>query len=428
MAIIKFTNSKAKLKTIINYVTRTDKTDENIITGKDCMASSSLEEMLAIKQLYNKTNGRQYIHLVQSFDPKDNIKTKDAHQIGVELANYFSGFQVLIVTHKDKEHIHNHLIINSVNFENGKKFSQSKIEMQEVKDYSDKLCQSAGIGIIEKKNYESIYNKNEYQVAVKGESWKIRLVNAIDYSIANSKTKDEYFKQMKNLGFEVVWTQNRIYITYTTPEGYKCRDNKLNNPKYLKGEMENAFNGRNKENEQIGNTTKSGDFAKTNSNGICAYEPTAITRNNNMESTINGKYERNKKFDRERKIGYGQNETRFTRKIDRNGKFGNYEKVESVDRKGQELQQTEYDFQDKSSCNRSTSRSNNRINSKSITLMAINLLESFSNSGESGNIELRNIKKWKDMSKQEKRDWYYNHRMSSGFNWDEEMEIYMLCF
>lgn len=423
MAIIKFTNSKAKLKTIINYVTRIDKTDENLITGKDCMASSSLEEMLAVKQLYNKINGRQYIHLVQSFDPKDIITTKDAHKIGVELANYFSEFQVLIATHKDKEHIHNHLIINSVNFENGKKFSQSKREMQDVKDYSDKLCQSAGFGIIEKKNYESIYNKNEYQVAVKGESWKMRLVNAIDYSIANSRIKVEYFKQMKNLGYEVTWTQNRKYITYTTPEGYKCRDNKLNNPKYLKGEMENAFNGRNKENEQIRNTTKSGDFAKTNSNGICAYESTTITRNDNMESTIRGKYESNKNFNGGRKVEYGQNEARFTRKINRNYKFRNYEKVEPFDGKGQELQQTKYDFQNKSSCNRSSSRSNNRIYNKSITLMAINLLASLSNSSEPRNIESRKIKRWKHMSKQEKREWYYKHRMSSGFNWDEEMEM-----
>lgn len=79
MAIIKFTNSKSNLKTIINYVAREDKTNENLITGKDCIASSSLEEMLAIKKLYNKTDGRQYIHLVQSFSPKDNITPQQVH-------------------------------------------------------------------------------------------------------------------------------------------------------------------------------------------------------------------------------------------------------------------------------------------------------------------------------------------------------------
>ena len=72
MAIIKFTNSKAELKTIINYVTRKDKTDIDLITGKDCVTGSCLEEMKAVKEFYNKNGGRQYIHIVQSFSPKDD--------------------------------------------------------------------------------------------------------------------------------------------------------------------------------------------------------------------------------------------------------------------------------------------------------------------------------------------------------------------
>ena len=201
MAIIKFTNSKSELKTIINYVTRKDKTNTDLITGKDCVANSCFEEMKSVKEFYNKDRGRQYIHIVQSFSKKDELDYRNAHEIGIKLANYFKGFQVLVVTHTDREHIHNHLIINSVNFEDGKKFNQSKKDMQKVKDYSDRLCAEAGLRIIEKKEYQGIYNKNKYQIALKGKSWKIKLANAIDYSLEKSKNKSEFFKNMKLIQF-----------------------------------------------------------------------------------------------------------------------------------------------------------------------------------------------------------------------------------
>mgnify|MGYP000239535938 FL=1 len=81
MAIIEAISSKANLKTIINYVTQDKKTNANLITGKDCLAESSLEEMLYTKELYNKNNGRQYIHIIQSFDPKDNLSADQVHSL-----------------------------------------------------------------------------------------------------------------------------------------------------------------------------------------------------------------------------------------------------------------------------------------------------------------------------------------------------------
>lgn len=86
MAIIEAISSKASLKTIINYVTQDKKTDEKLITEKDCLAESSLEEMLYTKNLYNKNSGRQYIHIIQSFDPKDNLSKEQVHNAGLKLA------------------------------------------------------------------------------------------------------------------------------------------------------------------------------------------------------------------------------------------------------------------------------------------------------------------------------------------------------
>ena len=330
MAIIKFTNSKAELKTIIDYVTRTDKTNANLITGKDCVANSCLEEMKTVKEFYNKNGGRQYIHIVQSFSPKDDLDFQKAHEIGIKFANYFQGFQVLVVTHTDREHIHNHLIINSVNFENGKKFNQSKNDMQKVKDYSDKLCKEAGLEIIEKKKYQGIYNKNEYQVALKGQSWKMKLANAIDYSLEKSKNKTEFLKNMNKLGYQVIWTKKRKYITYATPEGMKCRDNKLNDKKYLKEEMENAINGRIKEEKSNRYTRRTRDNTNTNNNEIYVSRSRYSNRNDNLEQTSDRRYKRNKDIFEKGQARNTEQYERFTRKIDRecgNNCYGQDERI-----------------------------------------------------------------------------------------------------
>ena len=255
MAVIEAISSKASIKRIINYVTQDKKTTSDLITGKDCMAESCLEEMLYTKNLYNKTGGRQYIHIIQSFDSKDNLTPNQVHDAGLKLANTFNGFQVLVATHIDKEHLHNHLVINSVSFENGYKIQMSKKDLQYLKNYSDKICLEMGASVIPKKDKTNYIKRNEYRVAERGESWKFKLINAIDLSMAESTCKDDFIKTMNKLGYQVNWTDTRKYITYTTPEGYKCRDNKLFEEKYLKGNMEDEF--RKIEREQQNSTRKS---------------------------------------------------------------------------------------------------------------------------------------------------------------------------
>ena len=256
MAVIEAISSKANIKRIINYVTQDKKTTADLITGKDCMAESCLEEMLYTKNLYNKTGGRQYIHIIQSFDPKDNLTPSQVHNAGLKLANTFNGFQVLVATHIDKEHLHNHLVVNSVSFETGYKIQMSKKDLQYLKDYSDEICAKMEASVIPKKDKTNYIKRNEYRVAERGESWKFKLINAIDLSIAESTCKDDFIKTMNKLGYQVNWTDTRKYITYTTPEGYKCRDNKLFEEKYLKGNMEDEF--RKFEREQQNSTRKSG--------------------------------------------------------------------------------------------------------------------------------------------------------------------------
>ena len=172
MAIIEAISSKANIKRIISYVTQDKKTNVNLVTGKDCLAESCLEEMLYTKNLYHKNSGRQYIHIIQSFDPKDNLSAEQVHNVGIKLASTFNGFQVLIATHIDKNHLHNHFVINSVSFENGYKIQMSKKDLQYLKDYSDKLCLEIGASVIPKKEKTNYIKRNEYRVAEQGKSWK----------------------------------------------------------------------------------------------------------------------------------------------------------------------------------------------------------------------------------------------------------------
>src|SRR5665648_905137 len=112
MAVIKATNPKVStLKQGVKYITNPEKAE--LITGKDCLAETALEEMQATKELYNKTEGRQYMHFVQSFKPDDPLNPSQAHQRGLEMAEKrFEGYEVIVATHTDKDHIHNLLIVN----------------------------------------------------------------------------------------------------------------------------------------------------------------------------------------------------------------------------------------------------------------------------------------------------------------------------
>lgn len=244
MAIIKFTNSKHSLKGVLNYITKAEKTEAKLISGKNLVAKNALAEMQNVKLTFNKTDGRQYVHIVQSFDPEEALDYETAHQIGLQFADYFTGFQAVIATHKDRNHIHNHIVLNSVNFETGKKFHQNISEMDEVKRFSNQICQQFGLSQTPIRNAKRGLKQGEYNAAVKGDSWKFRLIKAIEEALERSTCKEDFIANMEYEGYDVLWSPNRKYITYTTPEGMKCRDNKLHDEIYLKENLEKLFEYR----------------------------------------------------------------------------------------------------------------------------------------------------------------------------------------
>lgn len=244
MAIIKFINNKVGLKKTLNYICKEEKTRHKLISGKDCVVENAYQEMMTIKNMFKKTNGREKIHFVQAFSPNDDLDYKTAHEIGLKLIEKYKGFkefQIVMATHEDKDHIHNHYVINTVNFNTGKKIQFSKKDLEKIKQYSNELCKEYGLSVTREKSEVDDIRINEYKARLKGISWKERLTKSIDYAMQNSNSKFEYFKLMNKLGYKVTWTKDRKHITYTTQNGYKCRDKRLHDEKYLKENMEAYF-------------------------------------------------------------------------------------------------------------------------------------------------------------------------------------------
>lgn len=236
MAIIKAINSKSSVKDIINYVTDKEKTTEELMYGKDCSSepSQAIEDMQTTKELYGKTEGRQYKHFVQSFSPEDKITPEKANQLGKEWAKEnFEGYEVFIATHTDKDHIHNHFIINSVNFETGEKYRQSRADLKRYKEISNKLCQREGLSLSEpKKDILTSYNMKEYKALEKGsqgqyESYKLELWKNINICRKIATSKEEFISLMNKKGYQVKWSDSRKYITYVPPKGRPIRDSNL---------------------------------------------------------------------------------------------------------------------------------------------------------------------------------------------------------
>lgn len=230
MAIVKFITSGCPMNNIFPYVTRDEATEQRLISGIGCSPDTVLEEFRYIKQKYGKEDGRSYYHIVQSFSPDDNLTPETAHEIGLEFAECFPGFQILVATHCNTGNIHNHLILNSVSYENGKKFHQSRDGLLQVKAYSNKLCREYGLSVTEEKcSYGRL------------PEWKKMLRRNALFAISNSDTKEEFIACMREHGYKVKWEDKYKYITFTTPDNHICRDKGLFDERLLKDNLEVYF-------------------------------------------------------------------------------------------------------------------------------------------------------------------------------------------
>ena len=241
-------------KGVLDYCMQSSKTfdeDEQLayISGYNCIPELANESFLATQKVFgHEPDGIRFYHFVQSFKIGEAISPQEANEIGMELAKIFENREVIVATHIDKDHLHNHIVACSYDLESGMKLHYNKYFLSDLRQKSDEICQAHGLNVLKKYNpnvKSQRLGPKEYRAAMNGNSWKMALRSTIDFCMTRAGSKDEFRSLMKKYGYDMVWTPERKYITYIcqTAEGktYKVRDIKLNDEKYLKENMEYEF-------------------------------------------------------------------------------------------------------------------------------------------------------------------------------------------
>ena len=267
----KGTQTRGCMKSVMRYVAQENKTRWNgvqLISGIGCQPETAFDEFLSTKLLHHKEGGVMFYHMVQSFPKGADVDPRTAHEAARQLAGYFEGCEILVCTHTDREHIHSHCIINSVNFETGKKVHIADKQIQELRVRNDQICEELGLPKFQKDEQRQVRGMSnaEYYPAAKGESWKFELMRVIDECMRCAGNREEFLVLLRSEGYNATWTDGRKNITYTTPDGRKCRDSKLHIEKYLKENMEAEF-GYRTEND---NTRNVGAAQKADGRGATA--------------------------------------------------------------------------------------------------------------------------------------------------------------
>lgn len=239
--------SAGALHGVAGYVSQAQKTREEdgwLVSGQNCTPQLAVQEFMATRHMHRKDSPVWFYHYVQSFHPRESVTGKEAHQLAQDFARQaWPDSEVLIATHTDAQHIHSHFIVNAVCYQSGKMLRQGPNTLKQLRSLSDTLCEERGLSVLPRQQEQRSkgMSSREYRSAAKGESWKFRLVNTIDQCMRYAASREEFISLMKSEGYQVRWTDGRKSITYTTPQGLKCRDDRLHEEKYTKEVMEHEF-------------------------------------------------------------------------------------------------------------------------------------------------------------------------------------------
>ena len=234
---------------VLRYVAQEQKTVDTdgtrYLTGINCAADLAYQSFLATKNLYGKARGTWFYHYVQSFPPQERVTPAEAHQIAQELAErFFPDCEVLVATHIDRAHLHSHLVVNSVKPDTGEKLHFTPRTLERMRLVSDQICREHGLTTLKpyrpKKQVKGL-RPGEYRSAMRGQSWKFQLIAVIEAVMERTGNREEFLNELRRRGYDARWEEGRKRITYVTPSGMRCRDDKLHEEKFRKEKMEYEF-------------------------------------------------------------------------------------------------------------------------------------------------------------------------------------------
>ena len=219
MAIISFTNYKRGQTTgcmgaVMRYTMQNKKTEfegQRLVTGINCQPESVYADFMTTKRLYHKTEGVLFYHMVQSFPKGEVVDPVTAHAAALKLAEYYEEYEVLVCTHTDREHIHSHFLINSVNFDTGKKLHIAKEQLQELRQRNDQVCMEFSLPVFQPKDRKKTKTMTvgEYHTAARGQSKKLQLMNIINDCMRHASSREEFIALMESEGYKVRWEAAR---------------------------------------------------------------------------------------------------------------------------------------------------------------------------------------------------------------------------
>ncbi len=206
MAVTKILARHARLDLAINYAVNPDKTDEEVLTVYlNCDKGYACHQMLATKEAKNNRDGVQYYHIIQSFKPGE-ITPELALEIAQAFAKeHLADYEVVIGVHVDKEHIHVHMVFNSVNLVTGRKYhSNAKSYYQQIRGISDKLCREHGLSVIMEGKPSKAVSYIEWLRQSKGQpTFRSMLEADLRDAIADANDLGHFFLLMEHKGYEI---------------------------------------------------------------------------------------------------------------------------------------------------------------------------------------------------------------------------------
>lgn len=202
------------LKKSLIYAQNLEKTDKSLITGIECTPETAYQEFTRVKEIFNNNKGITGYVIYQNFKPGETTE-KIAHEIGKKLVEKFlkEKYQSVVVTHKDKKHLHNHIIFNSVSMEDGKKYRSDIGNYYKLRDLSDKLCKEYGLSVI-KNPINRGKSYKEWLESKRNNSWKDKIKNDIDLAIKETSNYEKLITHLLSKGYRM---KKGKYLSFRPP-------------------------------------------------------------------------------------------------------------------------------------------------------------------------------------------------------------------
>ena len=206
------------LHRVVEYAKASYKTEEQLyVTALNCSEENVTQEMMEIKKIYGKEDGILGYHAFQSF-AEGEVTPELAHKIGVQLAEELWGdrFQVVVTTHLNTNHIHNHFVLNSVSFVDGKKYYNTRETYAYMRQISDNLCRENHLSVIKEKKcgkfnidytkyYKNLIHKSNYHTTTKRD---------IDFAITQADTYKEFENLLKRMDYELIYRAGVLSVRH----------------------------------------------------------------------------------------------------------------------------------------------------------------------------------------------------------------------